>query len=67
MRASVSRAAELRTAVKVAWYPRARRQAPRKNCSHGAPTRQLHEGGVCATRDRSKGDEERNARIGHHH
>eukprot|EP00965_Chrysotila_dentata_P034140 1136503-Pleurochrysis_carterae.AAC.1 len=33
MRASVSRAAELRTAVKVARCPRARRRARRKSCS----------------------------------
>eukprot|EP00965_Chrysotila_dentata_P171154 5648127-Pleurochrysis_carterae.AAC.1 len=33
MRASVSSAAELRTAVKVARCPRARRRASRKSCS----------------------------------
>eukprot|EP00965_Chrysotila_dentata_P254845 6212013-Pleurochrysis_carterae.AAC.3 len=37
------------------------------NAKDGTPTRQLHEVSIGATRDRDKGDEERNPRIGHQH
>eukprot|EP00965_Chrysotila_dentata_P070049 2313717-Pleurochrysis_carterae.AAC.1 len=75
MRASVSSAAQLRTAVKVEPGDEpAGRAAPLSedtvdefNAEDGAPTRQLHEGRVRAAGDRGKGDEERKPRIGYHH
>eukprot|EP00965_Chrysotila_dentata_P099157 3278862-Pleurochrysis_carterae.AAC.1 len=61
MRASVSSAAELRTAVKglgeaVEVMQLSKEKADELNAKDGTPTRQMYEGGVCATRDRGKGD-----------